>query len=595
MHLNTQPEFVLTDFVDVASLQSLQDSFAHLTGIATSFRDAKGAPITHPAEKPSFCRLMRSSESGDAACHASHRESCESARAAGAPCQTRCHAGLAQFAAPIVMQGRHIGTVIVGDRPEAPINAAAAALLARTHGLPEADLALAAAELAPWTPDRMATARVFAQHLADMLSKLSLSAYQLRCRMDDLRAVHEVSSKLTGRVGLQEILDTATKALVETMILRAAGIRLLDEETGVLHIASVCNLSDAYLNKKAILASESAIDQEVLSGKTVYIRDLRTDPRNAYREKAIEEGIASVLVAPLKSSGRPIGVIRAYMDYVYEFSPFDVSLMEAIASQVAAAIVNHRLRIEAEEAERLDRQVKLAADIQRRMFPKRNPIHPHYEFACIYQPNFDLGGDFYDFIEFPGGGIGLVIADVVGKGVPASLMMASARATLRSAAKRVSTPSEAVQEVNQRLWEDSVLSEFVTAFFGLLSADGRRIRYCSAGHEPLLLLRNGEIHTFDKGGLVLGIDPETEYEFADESLEPDDLLVLVTDGIVEAMNYDGDCYGRERLHTSIRLHGAMAPDMPLGFLAKQILWDVRRFVGLAKLTDDITLVVVRVK
>ncbi|MBK8270031.1 MAG: SpoIIE family protein phosphatase [Planctomycetes bacterium] len=435
----------------------------------------------------------------------------------------------------------------------------------------------------------------FVQQLASILTKLAYNAYQLRCRIDDLKAMHEIASKLAGRTSLQEILDAATKTLVDTMILRAAGIRLLDEETGVLKLASSCNLSEEYLDKESIIATDSEIDRDVLDGKTIYIRDLRTDPRNLFPEKARKEGLASVLVAPLKSGGRQIGVIRGYMDYIYEFSPFDVALMEAVASQVASAIVNQRLRKEAEEAERLDRQVKLAADIQRRMFPRHNPKHPHYEFGCIYQPNFDLGGDFYDFIEFKHGQVGIVIADVVGKGVPASLMMASARATLRSAAKRVATPSEAVQEVNMRLWEDSVLSEFVTAFFGLLSADGTKIRYCNAGHEPLLLLRGGEITLLEKGGLVLGLDPDTEYEFAEEELQPDDLLVLVTDGVVEAMNYDDETYGRERLQSSIRLHGSMAPDMPIELIAKQLFWDVRRFVGLVKQMDDITLVVVRVK
>ncbi len=591
----TQPEFVLVDFIDSESLQALQDSFARLTGIATSFRDADGRPITEPSEKPAFCRLMRSTDSGDAACRASHAQASESARLADRPCQTCCHAGLSQFAAPILLQGRHLGTIIVGDRPRKAIAESDIKALARAHGLPRRELSSAAAELPVWDDSAMADATAFVQQLAGTLTKLAYSAYQLRCRIDDLKAVHEIASKLAGRVELQEILDTATRTLVDTMILRAASIRLLNEETGVLQLASSCNLSEDYLDKRAILASESDIDQEVLGGHTVYIRDLRTDPRNEYPEKAVNEGLASVLIAPLKSGGKPIGVIRAYMDYVYEFSPFDVALMEAIASQVASAIVNHRLRVEAEESARLDRQVKLAADIQRRMFPKKNPEHPHYEFSCIYQPNFDLGGDFYDFIEFDGGQIGVVIADVVGKGVPASLMMASARATLRSAAKRVDTPSEAVREVNLRLWEDSILSEFVTAFFGLLSADGSSLRYCNAGHEPLLLLRHGEIKQLDRGGLVLGLEPDAEYDFAEEALFPDDLIVLVTDGVVEAMNYDDETYGRERLHSSIRLHGSMAPDMPLELIAKQLLWDVRRFVGLAKLTDDITLVVIRVR
>lgn len=592
---STQPEFVLTDFIDADSLRSLLDAFAMLTGIATSLRDDTGAAIVEPSHKPAFCSLMQSTPSGKSACAASHAAASEAARVTDHPCRTTCHAGLSQFAAPILLQGRHLGTILVGDQPLTAPSRGELRSLAELHDLSKAELSNAAAELPLWSDGVMQSAVYFVNQLASILTKLAYNAYQLRLRIDDLKAVHEIASKLAGRVALQEILDTATKTLVDTMILRAASIRLLNEETGVLQIASSCNLSEEYLDKRSILAGESEIDREVLAGKTLYIRDLRTDPRNAYPEKARQEGIASVLIAPLKSGGKPIGLIRAYMDYVYEFSPFDVALMEAIAAQVASAIVNHRLRKEAEEAERLDRQVKLAADIQRRMFPRHNPNHDHYDFACIYQPNFDLGGDFYDFIEFRNGQVGIVIADVVGKGVPASLMMASARATLRSAAKRVPTPSEAVREVNLRLWEDSVLSEFVTAFFGILAPDGSHIRYCNAGHEPLLLLRSGEVISLDKGGLVLGLDPDAEYEFDQEPLHPDDLLVLVTDGIVEAMNYDGEAYGRERLHSSIRLHGSMAPDMPLELVAKQILWDVRRYAGLVKQSDDITLVVIRVK
>lgn len=417
----------------------------------------------------------------------------------------------------------------------------------------------------------------------------------LRNRIADLAAVHEISLKLAGRVDLQEILDTATRLLVETMGLRAAGIRLLDRNTGELRISSVCNLSRSYLDKRPILAAESPIDQEALGGNTVYVPDVRTDPRTYYKAKAREEGLVSALITPLQSDGRPIGVLRAYMDRVYQFSAFDALLMEAIAAQVAAAIVNAGLRRDVQEAERLERQVKRAADVQRRMIPARAPAHPHYAFGCVYEPSTDLGGDFYDFLNLAHGEIGIVIADVVGKGVPASLMMASARSALRAHAERTVDPSDVMKQVNRRLYEDTLESEFVTAFYGILCADGRSIRYCNAGHEPLLLLRDGAIHALDAGGLVLGLDPTAKYDWADQPLRPNDLLILVTDGILEAMNYDEEAYGRERLHASIKLHGHMAPDMPVNLIAKQLLWDVRRFAGLATMSDDITLVATRVR
>ncbi|MCG8404071.1 MAG: SpoIIE family protein phosphatase [Phycisphaerales bacterium] len=587
-------EFTLADFVDVERLQALQDHFAALTGMATSIRDANGNPITRPAEKPAFCELVQSTSSGFAACQTSHSEAAELVRTCDRPCQSQCHAGLSQFVAPILLEDRHLGTIIVGDRPAQALTGEGLVTLAESHGLDCGELKDAAARLAPWADESMRSATDFIQELANTIARLAYNAYQLRCRINDLTAVHDIASKLAGHVSIQEILDAATRQLVDTMVLRAAGIRLLDEETGVLRIASTCNLSDRYLDKKSILATESAIDQEVLSGKSVYIRDLRTDSRNYYPEKAREEGLASVLVTPIKFNNKPIGVLRAYMDRVYEFSQFDEALMEAISSQVAAAIVNARLRQDAQDAERLDRQVKLAADVQGRMFPASVPTHPHFRFGCIHEPSFDLGGDFYDFLELPDGEIGMVIADVVGKGVPASLMMANARAALRSHAKRVSDIGELMKEVNLRLCEDTLISEFVTAFYGVLSADGRRLRYCNAGHEPLLLLRQGEIRRLDAGGLVLGLDPAAEYEWTEEALEPNDLLTLVTDGMVEAMNYDEEEYGRDRLHKSIQLHGNMAPDMPVNLVAQQLLWDVRRFAGLAKMSDDITLVVTRV-
>lgn len=588
-------ELVLTDFIEVSDLQALQDGFAHMTGIATSIRDHIGRPITTPAEKPHFCEIMQSTVSGLRACHESHAQASALVKSADQPCRATCHAGLCQSVAPILLQGRQIGTIIVGDRPEHQLTPLTIETLAKQHGLDRDLLANAADDLLPWSEERMATATRFVQQLAGTIARLCYNAYQLRCRIDDLAAVHDVAVKLSGRTRLQEILDAATKQLVETMELKAAGLRLLNEETGVLEIASVCNLSPEYLDKKAILASESEIDREALTGRMVDIRDLRTDPRNYYQEKARREGIGSVLVAPLTTGGKPIGVLRAYMADVQEFSEFDRALMEAISSQVAAAIANARFRRDAAEAEKLDRQLKLAADVQRRMFPSSMPAHERFEFGCVYEPHSDLGGDFYDFITYENGDTGFAIADVVGKGVPASLIMASARSALRSFARRARDLGELMSNVNRRICEDTLVSEFVTMYYGIVSPDGLSMCYCNAGHEPMLRLRNGVVDSFDEGGLVLGIDPDATYEWATTDVMAGDVYVLVTDGVVEAANFDGQTYGRDRLAASIQLHGNMPEDMPPALIAKQIMWDVRRFVGLAKLEDDLTVVVVRAR
>lgn len=589
------PALRLTDFVDVSTLQALQDGFASATGIAISFRDPAGRAITQSAAKPRFCELILATDAGEQACRESHAEAVQLVDAADSPRLFACHAGLSQFVAPIVLHQEQLGAIIVGDRPRTPLPDARLAELAEAFGLDTAELAAASEDLIAWSDRRMAAATSFIQQLANTLAELCHNAYQLRCRVGDLATMHDIAVKLAGRTDLQEVLDAATRQLVDTMELRAAGIRLLDEESGQLRVVSVCNLSPEYLNKGPVMVTASGIDRAALVGKTQYVEDVRTDPRTLYRDEAIKEGLVSALVTPLASGGKTIGVLRAYMDRVHRFSPFDTVLMEAVASQIAAAIINARLLRDVREAARLERQVKLAAEVQRRMIPASTPKHAHYEFGAVYEPNSELGGDFYDFFEASSGEIGLVIADVVGKGVPASLMMASVRSTLRAHAQRVLGVSDLMREVNLRLCEDTLSSEFVTAFYGVLSADGRRLRYCNAGHEPLLLMRHGVIERLDVGGLVLGLDPAARYACGELTLEPGDLLVLVTDGVVEALNYDDEAYGRDRLADSIRLHGSMPGDMPLDLVAKQLLWDVRRFAGLARMSDDITIVAARVR
>jgi len=208
-YLPTQPGTVLFDM-------------SRLTGIATSIRDHAGQAITDPAEKPWFCGLMQSTPSGLAACRESHAQAAALVESADQPCRASCYAGLCQSVAPILLQGRHIGTIIVGDRPEHQLTPLRIESLATAHGIDMALLTEAAEELRPWSEERMAAATRFVQQLANTIARLCFNAYQLRCRMDDLAAVHDVAVKLSGRTRLQEILDTATKQLVETMELKAS-------------------------------------------------------------------------------------------------------------------------------------------------------------------------------------------------------------------------------------------------------------------------------------------------------------------------------------------------------------------------------------
>jgi sigma-B regulation protein RsbU (phosphoserine phosphatase) len=217
-------------------------------------------------------------------------------------------------------------------------------------------------------------------------------------------------------------------------------------------------------------------------------------------------------------------------------------------------------------------------------------VHGRITFGPIYQPSLEVGGDFFDFISFSEGSVGLVIADVVGKGVPGALMMASVRSALRAHAHSIYDINEIVGQVNRLLFQDTAVSEFATLFYGVFSAKGDRFTYCNAGHNPPLLLRGEKFSELTAGGMVIGVSAEEKYDKDLLELRSGDILTFYTDGVTEARDFDGNIYGTARLRNSILHHRQLeAPT-----LANQLHWDVRRYAGLAHQDDDITIVVAKV-
>ncbi|MCH7814667.1 MAG: SpoIIE family protein phosphatase, partial [Planctomycetes bacterium] len=461
---------------------------------------------------------------------------------------------------------------------------------AREYGLDEAVLMQALNQMVPPTDQERESALNCARKLARAIAHLCHQEAMIRHRVEELSAVYNLAGMLSGTQDLEAILKVTPGRVAEVMGVKACGIRLLDEATGELVIKAVHNLSDEYLNKGPVVLGENPIDVAAFAGQTIYIADAATDPRTRYPEQARREGIVSGLCVALTYRGQAVGVIRVYTGQPHRFSSFEMSLLRAVASQVAAAIINARLFAQRQESERYRRQLDYAGEIQRRMIPADPPSHERIALAGVYAPSLEVGGDFYDFIQLPDGNLGVCIADVVGKGVPAALMMASVRSALRAHAHSIYDLHEIIAQVNQHLCRDTQISEFATLFYGVFDAKGGRITYCNAGHEPPLLLRGHKLRRLEAGGMVIGVRPDERFAMDVVSLESGDVLVFYTDGVTEALNFDGQAFGRERLADSIRRYR----DEPAQTLAQQLLWDVRRFAGLAPQTDDITIVVAKV-
>ncbi|MCE9590686.1 MAG: SpoIIE family protein phosphatase [Planctomycetes bacterium] len=559
----------LTDFLDLPTLQELQDNFAVLAHLKTVIRDAQGNPLTAPTDTTGRSRsdalleeLIGPDDAGE------------------------------QLHAPIIVEGRELGSVSIesAERPEHEPDRDRLIELCERLGVPhdQVPALLYAAERA-FAPRRGAAVQVLFL-LANHLARLCYQEFQLRERVNELAVLNRISTLLTGHRDLQQLLDTAARSCAEAMGLKAAAIRLLDDSGQELVIKAVHGLSAAYLNKGPILLDNSQVAKTAFSGQVVYVEDMLTDPRVIYPEDAEREGLSSFLVAPMIYRGRPIGIIQVYSAERRKFSTYDVNLLQSIAQLTGTAIETARLDAQRKEAVNVQRQLRLAADVQQRMLPASMPEVPPFDIAARYVPSFDLGGDFYDFIQLDSH-LGIAVADVVGKGVAASLLMASVRASLRAYAQDVYDIDEVLSRVNAALCRDTLSSEFVTLFYGVLDPSTLRLTYCNAGHEPPLLLRKGEVIKLDVGGTVVGIDPDHHYDKGLIDLLPGDTLLIYTDGLCDAQDFNNRRFGRERVRQSL----VEAAKLSAGDALNHILWQMRRFVGLNKRMDDLTMVVIKVK
>jgi hypothetical protein len=243
--------------------------------------------------------------------------------------------------------------------------------------------------------------------------------------------IYQLTTLVAGEFSLQEVLDKLAEAAVKIVGVKACSIRLLDEEAGDLKMRSTYGLSEEYRNKGVVSKNDTVI-KAAFAGQAVVLDDMRVDGRVKYKEAAIKEGLVSQLTVAMQFRGRAIGVLRLYSPRPERFVQDNINLARAVASQCAVAITNARLYRKAIEGARMAEQMRLAGVVQRRMIPEKAPQIPGLDIAATYIPCFDVGGDLYSFYQFRENSIDVAIADVIGKGIPAALMMSSFRGAVKA-------------------------------------------------------------------------------------------------------------------------------------------------------------------
>jgi sigma-B regulation protein RsbU (phosphoserine phosphatase) len=348
-------------------------------------------------------------------------------------------------------------------------------------------------------------------------------------------------------------------------------------------------------------ATSQKIPEEVFAtGEPRVVADLLDGELKDDHVGTIALGIRHVLSVPLKliryvdapavvEQPRRIGVL--YLDGRDKgtlLSRETRAALETLAAEAALAIDNARLYRDALEKARLEQQMTIGAQIQRALLPRADHSGEGFELACASSPCLAIGGDFFDYLDLPGGGFGFVLGDVSGKGLPAALLTAVVQGIFAIEASLNHPPAEALARLNDTLIRKAVQGRFATLFYGVLSRDGR-LTYTNAGHNPPLVLGTSGLRRLSTGGTIVGVFPDAKYEQETVTLDPGDLVIVFSDGVTEAFNADWEEFGDARLIECVRENAALPPVA----LLEQVMSAVRGFVKDAAQSDDVSVLVLR--
>ncbi|MFB0518287.1 MAG: SpoIIE family protein phosphatase, partial [Acidobacteriota bacterium] len=396
-------------------------------------------------------------------------------------------------------------------------------------------------------------------HLKDILKKPDIDttfkadhtlfdAERIKSEHKAYSVLSEVSKALISHMTIEELLDHVMDLICQNLPMDR-GILMLREGNPAQLIPKVVRINNKDLKNRKIQVSQSIVNMALDKNSAVLTYDAQSDPRFRMQDSIIKSSIHSAMCVPLWNNKEIIGIV--YSDRIYlldQFSEEDLRLLTLLSNLAAVKIENAKLFEEAVEKEKIEKELELAAQIQKDLLPKENPDCENFEITGSNIPCHQVGGDYYDFITIDPRRLAISIADVSGKGVSASLLMASLRGALHSEAHPRYKLEEMVAKLNHFVHRSSAINRFITFFFCELNRKSGELRYINAGHNPPLILdRKGKIHRLESCGLCLGVLPSVTYEAKNVTLNPGDVALLFTDGITESLNKENEEFSENRL------------------------------------------------
>jgi sigma-B regulation protein RsbU (phosphoserine phosphatase) len=403
----------------------------------------------------------------------------------------------------------------------------------------------------------------------------------------------QFSNDVPTIVGTEKILDLTSKTFVEALKINKFGILLRDYKRDILYLAREIGFSNpncvieksnmmAVFKEKSLVSSYPVIEQQ--------------DFNDAFPEKAsnlIDEGIYSVIPMIVKS--KVVGALLFGLKYSgSKFGGKDLELLNAAANQIAISLENARLYQTESEKIKIERDLDLARKIQQGLLPSCIPSMNKLDICGQMIPAMQVGGDYFDLIKISDSKIFVVVGDVSGKGLSASLYMAKLQTMIQLVCTEGRTPKQILVEVNKRLYESLERSWFVTMTLALFDSSTNTVKFCRAGHMPLITTNNGSVNSYKSKGIGLGLESGNIFESSlveeEVNLESGQIFAFFSDGITEAMNEKNDLFGEEKLAELLKNQS----DKTSSELMNEIWESLTKFRGNAEQSDDMTMVLVKV-
>ena len=393
---------------------------------------------------------------------------------------------------------------------------------------------------------------------------LALALAERRGTMEELSSIIEATKKLNSTLDLGELIHIILQIATRQTKARRGTVFLVDAEKNEIWSLVGLGLEQQVIRLPADRGIAGWVAQ---NGRSVRLENAYDDPRfEPEVDRRIGFTTKRLLCLPIRNeAGAIVGVLQL-LNKEEPFTSEDEAFLDALSAHVAIALEKAQLHRERVEKEKLERDLSLAREIQAGLLPDAPPVMPGIEIAVSHRASQMVGGDYYDFVQLPpheSGGLLIVVADVEGKGAASALVMANVQATLHALADQPGPLEKLPATINQKMLaagSGGRRTKYLSMFLALLDESGKKLRYVNAGHVPPAVIRaDGSCEWLTEGGMVVGLLPEQEYSSGVLALGKDDLLVACTDGITEAMDADGNEFGRPRLAELVAKLRALAP------------------------------------